>query len=73
VLKILNFVKIRPVVHQLFHADRQTDMTKLTVVFHNFANASKNEKKQIRIQERTEKRRMEKIKQTKTASIARKS
>jgi len=25
----------------LFHADRQTDMTKLMVAFHNFVNTSK--------------------------------
>jgi len=24
---------------ELFHADRRTDMTKLTVALHNFANA----------------------------------
>jgi hypothetical protein len=40
-----NFMKIRPVGAELFHADgrtRRTDMTKPTVAFHNFANASKN-------------------------------
>jgi len=35
-------MKICPVGAELFHADgrmdRQTDMTKLTVAFHNFAN-----------------------------------
>jgi hypothetical protein len=40
-----NFMKIRPVGAE-FDADRetegQTDMTKLTVAFCNFANASKN-------------------------------
>ena len=49
--KILtNFVKIRPVGAELFHADggtdrqtdRQADMTKLIVAFHNFTNAPKN-------------------------------
>ena len=35
-------MKIRPVGTELFHADRRTDMTKLRVVFRNFANASKN-------------------------------
>jgi hypothetical protein len=35
-------MKIRPVISQLFHADGQTDMTVLTVAFHNFANAPKN-------------------------------
>jgi hypothetical protein len=33
------FVKMRPVGAELFHADGQTDMTKLMVVFRNFANA----------------------------------
>ena len=28
----------------MFHADGQTDMTKLIVVFRNFANAPKSEK-----------------------------
>jgi hypothetical protein len=45
--QISNFMKIRPVVAELFHADgttdRQTDMTKLTVAFRNFPNAPKNE------------------------------
>ena len=27
---------------ELFHADGQTDMVKLIVIFHNFANAPKN-------------------------------
>ena len=36
-----NFMKIRPVGAELFHADRQTDMTKLIVAFRNFANAPK--------------------------------
>jgi hypothetical protein len=39
---ISNFIKIRPVEAQLFHADRRTDgrpdMTKLRVAFRNFAN-----------------------------------
>ena len=39
--QILNFVKMHPVEAELFLADRcETDMTKLTVVFRNFANAS---------------------------------
>jgi hypothetical protein len=37
--KISNLVKIRPLAAKLFHADRHTYMTKLTVVFRNFANA----------------------------------
>ena len=34
-------MKIRPVGAELFHADRRTGMTKLTVAFRNFANAPK--------------------------------
>jgi len=42
-----DFIKIRPVGTELFHADRRTcgertDMTKLIVAFRNFANAPKN-------------------------------
>ena len=33
------FIKIRSVGAELFHADRQTDMTKLIVAFRNFAKA----------------------------------
>jgi hypothetical protein len=40
-------MKIRPVGAELFHAggrtDGQTDVTKLTVAFRNFANAPKND------------------------------
>jgi hypothetical protein len=32
-------MKIRPVGAELFHADGQTDMTKLIVAFRNFVNA----------------------------------
>jgi len=39
--QIIRFLKIRPVGDELFHADRQTDMTKLTVTFRNSANALK--------------------------------
>jgi hypothetical protein len=39
---IPNFIKIRQVGAELFHADGQMDMTKLTVAFRNFANAPKN-------------------------------
>ena len=39
-----NFMKIRPVVAELFHADgrvdRRADMTKLIVAFRNFAKAA---------------------------------
>jgi len=50
--QIPNFVKIRPMGNELFHGggrtdrqrerERETDMTKLIVTFHNFANAPKN-------------------------------
>jgi hypothetical protein len=36
-----NFMKIRPIEIELFHADRRTDMKKLTVAFRNFSNAPK--------------------------------
>jgi len=39
--QIWNFMKTRLVGATLFHADRRTDMTKLIVAFHNFANAPK--------------------------------
>jgi hypothetical protein len=39
--KISSFIKIRPVGAEFFHAERQTDMTKLRVAFRNFMNASK--------------------------------
>jgi len=35
-------MNIHPVGAELFHADRQTDMTKLIATFHNSANAPKN-------------------------------
>ena len=37
ILKTSNSMKIRPVGAELFHADGQTDMTKLIVAFRNFA------------------------------------
>ena len=37
-----NFMKIRPVGTELFHADGWTDMTKLTVAFRNFASIYKS-------------------------------
>ena len=40
--QISNFM-INPLVGaELFHADRRTDMTKLTFAFHNFVNAPKD-------------------------------
>jgi len=35
-------MKIRPVGFELFYAEGQADMTKLTVAFRNFANAPNN-------------------------------
>jgi hypothetical protein len=43
-------MKIRPVGAELFHADGRTDVTKLTVAFHNFANAPKSNFGRIKIQ-----------------------
>jgi len=39
--QVSNFMTIHPVGAELFHADGQTDMKKLTVAFLNFANAPK--------------------------------
>jgi len=36
-------MKFRTLKAELFRADRRTDLTKLRVAFHNFANAPKNE------------------------------
>ena len=41
--KIPNFVIIRPVGAESFHADRRTDMTKLIVDFRGFSNETKND------------------------------
>ena len=38
--QIQNFMKIRPIGADFFHADGWTDMTKLIVAFRDFANAS---------------------------------
>jgi len=40
-------MKIRPVGAELFHADGQTDMTKLIVALHSSANASEKKEPQI--------------------------
>jgi hypothetical protein len=37
--QISNYMKIHPVGHEFFHAERRTDTMKLIVVFRNFANA----------------------------------
>ena len=42
-IKIQNFMKIRQVGAELFHADGQTDITKLAVAFRNFAKRPKND------------------------------
>jgi hypothetical protein len=36
-------MKIRRAGAEMFHADRRTEMVKLTVAFRNFANAPKNQ------------------------------
>jgi hypothetical protein len=36
-------MKMRPVGAELFHAERQTDMTKLIVAFFNFADSLANQ------------------------------
>ena len=41
--QISNCMKIRSVGAELFHADRGTDMTKITVAFRNIANAPNND------------------------------
>jgi len=40
-IQISNFKAIRPVRIELFHADKQTDATKLIVVLRNFAKVPK--------------------------------
>ena len=48
-------MKIRPVGAALFHADGRTDMSKLIVVFRNFANAPNNDKTLQRKQKKKKK------------------
>jgi len=45
--QISNFMKICLVGVKLFQVDRQTDMTKLMVTFHYFANRHKNQKSTV--------------------------
>jgi hypothetical protein len=45
----LNFMKIRPVVAQLFHVDGERDIMKLTVAFQNFANAPTRQYRSIHV------------------------
>jgi hypothetical protein len=40
--QISNFMKIRPLGAEMFHADGRTDVTKIRVAFSNFANARRN-------------------------------
>jgi hypothetical protein len=40
--QISNFMKICPLGAEFFDADRWTDMMKLTVTFHSFANVPKD-------------------------------
>ena len=40
--QVSNFIKFRPVGAELFHADGQTDMTKVIVAFRNFVNMPKS-------------------------------
>ena len=40
--KYSDFMKIHPVVAELFHADGQRDMTKILVAFRSLSNAPKN-------------------------------
>jgi len=42
--QISTTLNIRPMGAELFHADGQTDMTKLVVAFRNFANAPRKRK-----------------------------
>jgi hypothetical protein len=37
-----NFIKMRPVAAEFFHADRRTGKIKLIVAFRNFSNKPKN-------------------------------
>ena len=39
--QVCNLIKIRPVIAELFHADRRTYMTKLLVAFRNSAKVPK--------------------------------
>ena len=41
--QISNFMKIRSVGAELFHAERQTDMRRLKILFRNFSSAPKKE------------------------------
>jgi len=39
---VSDFIEIRPVEAELFHADGRTEMTKLVVAFRNVTNVPKN-------------------------------
>jgi len=40
--QVSNFINFRAVEAELFHADEQTDKTKVTVAFRNFTNVPKS-------------------------------
>jgi len=42
-MQVADLMRSRSVGAEMFHADRQTDMTELTVAFRNFTNAPKND------------------------------
>jgi hypothetical protein len=46
-IQILNFIKIRQVEADFFHAERRTDLVKQIVAFHCFAKAPKQKKIQL--------------------------
>jgi len=48
-IPILNLMKIRPVEAELFHADRQTGMTKVTVAPHYLPNPPNVKTERIRM------------------------
>ena len=44
-----NFIKIRPVKAELFHADRRSYMAELIVAFRDFVNAPNNAEKALKL------------------------
>jgi hypothetical protein len=46
-IQMLNFIKIRPVEADLFHAEGRTDLMKQVVAFHCFTKAPKQEQIQL--------------------------
>jgi hypothetical protein len=47
--KYLYFMKIRPLLYELFHTDRRTDVTNLIVAFRNFSNKAYKNISQLRV------------------------